>query len=87
MIHQSDRGGQYISVIFGKRFAKMGVRLSKGTLSGTYDNAITEKLEATLECELTDRHVRKTHTDASLAIFTRIEAWYNPSVVIPAWGK
>ena len=33
---------------------------------------------ATLECELIDRRSWKTHTEARLAIFTWIEAWYNP---------
>jgi hypothetical protein len=33
---------------------------------------------ATLECELIDRRVWRTHTEARLAIFTWIESWYNP---------
>jgi putative transposase len=31
-----------------------------------------------LECELIDRRVWKTQTEARLAVFTWIEAWYNP---------
>jgi putative transposase len=78
VIHHSDQGSQYTSVAFGKRCAEMGVRPSMGTVGDAYDNAMAESFFATLECELIDRRVWKTHTEARLAIFTWIEAWYNP---------
>ena len=49
-----------------------------GTVGNAYDNAMAESFFATLECELIDRRNWKTHTEARLAIFTWIEAWYNP---------
>ena len=49
-----------------------------GTVGNTYDNAMAESFFTTLECELIDWRVWKTHTEARLAIFTWIEAWYNP---------
>ncbi len=78
VIHHSDQGSQYTSVIFGKRCAEMGVRPSMGSVGDAYDNAMAESLFATLECELIDRRVWRTHTQARLAIFTWIESWYNP---------
>ena len=78
VIHHSDQGSQYTSVIFGKRCAEMGVRPSMGTVGDAYDNAMAESFFATLECELIDRRVWKTHTEARHAIFTWIESWYNP---------
>ena len=33
---------------------------------------------ASLECELIDRRVWKTLSEARMAVFTRIESWYNP---------
>ena len=56
----------------------MGVRPSMGTVGDAYDNAMAESFFATLECELIDRRVWKTHSEARLAIFIWIEAWYNP---------
>ena len=56
----------------------MGVRPSMGTVGDAYDNAMAESFFATLECELIDRRSWKTHTEARLAIFTWVEAWYNP---------
>jgi putative transposase len=78
VIHHLDQGSQYTSVAFGKRCAEMGVRPSMGTVGDAYDNAMAESFFATLECELIDRRVWKTHTEARLAIFTWIESWYNP---------
>jgi hypothetical protein len=78
VIHHSDQGSQYTSIVFGNRCADMGVRPSMGTVGDAYDNAMAESFFATLECELIDRRVWKTHAEARLAIFTWIESWYNP---------
>jgi putative transposase len=78
VIHHSDEGSQYTSVIFGKRCAEMGMRPSMGTVGDAYDNSMAESFFAALECELIDRRVWKTHTEARHAIFTWIETWYNP---------
>lgn len=78
VIHHSDQGSQYTSVAFGQRCKQMNVRPSMGTVGDAYDNAMAESFFATLECELIDRQVWKTQTEARLAVFTWIEAWYNP---------
>ena len=78
VIHHSDQGSQYTSIAFGERCKKMGVRPSMGTVGDAYDNAMAESFFATLECELIDRRSWQTKTDARLALFTYIEAWYNP---------
>jgi putative transposase len=56
----------------------MGVKPSMGTVGDAYDNAMAESFFATLECELINRRSWKTKAEARLAIFTWIEAWYNP---------
>ncbi len=56
----------------------MGVRPSMGSVGDAYDNAMAESFFASLECELLDRRCFKTKTEARLAVFTWIEAWYNP---------
>lgn len=78
VIHHSDQGSQYTSVAFGQRCKQMNVRPSMGTVGDAYDNAMAESFFATLECELIDRRVWRTQTEARLAVFTWIEAWYNP---------
>jgi putative transposase len=78
VIHHSDQGCQYTSIAFGRRCAEMGVRPSMGSVGDAYDNAMAESFFASLECELLDRRSFKSKTEARLAVFTWIEAWYNP---------
>jgi putative transposase len=78
VIHHSDQGSQYTSIAFGERCKRMGVRPSMGSVGDAYDNAMAESFFASLECELIDRKSWQTKTEARLALFTWIEAWYNP---------
>ncbi len=48
----------------------MNVRASMGTVGDAYVNAMAESFFASLECELIDRRVWKTLTEAPLAVFT-----------------
>ncbi len=86
VIHHSDQGSQYTSIEFGNRCKQMGVRPSMGSVGDAYDNAMAESFFATLECELIDRRVWKTQTEARLAVFTWIEGWYNPKRLHSALG-
>ena len=48
-----------------------------GTVGDAYDNAMAESFFSLLESELLQRRVFKTKADASMALFTYVEAWYN----------
>jgi putative transposase len=78
VIHHSDQGCQYTSIAFGRRCQEAGVQPSMGSVGDCYDNAMCESFNATLECELLDRHRFKNPRDAAMAIFDFIEGWYNP---------
>ena len=54
-----------------------GVVPSLGSRGDCFDNAITESLFATLECELLQRQTFRTHTQARTALFDYIEGFYN----------
>ncbi len=86
VIHHSDQGSQYTSIEFGNRCKQMGVRPSMGSVGDAYDNAMAESFFATLECELIDRRVWETQTEARLAVFAWIEGWYNPRRLHSALG-
>lgn len=49
-----------------------------GSVGDCYDNAMCESFNATLECELLDRHRFKNPREAALTVFDFIEGWYNP---------
>lgn len=87
VIHHSDQGSQYTSIAFGNRCKEMGVRPSMGTVGDAYDNAMAESVFASLECELIERRSFKTKTEARLAVFAWIEAWYNPRRRHSAHGR
>ena len=78
VVHHSDQGSQYTSYAFGKRCREMGVAPSMGSVGDCFDNAMAESFFATLECELIDRRVFRTQTEARMAVFEYIEGWYNP---------
>lgn len=78
VIHHSDQGCQYTSLAFGRRCREAGVRPSMGSVGDCFDNAMCESFFATLECELLARTRFETHEQASRAIFSFIEGWYNP---------
>ena len=87
VIHHSDQGSQHTSPAFGKRCKEMGVRPSMGTVGDAYDNAMAESVFASLEYELIERRSFKTKTEARLAVFTWIEARYDPRRRHSAHGR
>jgi putative transposase len=78
VIHHSDRGSQYTSIIFTKRCEAFGVTISMGSVGDCYDNAMCESFNAIIECELLVFHRFKTPREAALALFDFIEGFYNP---------
>jgi putative transposase len=77
VIHHSDQGSHDISLAFGQRCEKAGVRPSMGLVGDCFDNAMCESFFATLESELLDRRSFKNPAEARSAIFDFTEGWYN----------
>ena len=42
LIHYSDHGLQYVSIVYNERLAEHGIAASTGTVSDSYDNAVAE---------------------------------------------
>ena len=77
VIHHSDHGCQYTSLLFGERCAAVGIRSSMGSVGDCYDNAMMESFFATLECELLAQHTLRTHAEARATVFEWLEVFYN----------
>lgn len=77
VIHHSDHGGQYTSLLFGQHCQAVGIRCSMGSVGDCYDNAMAESFFATLECELLAGRTFRTHAEARTALFEYIEVFYN----------
>lgn len=77
LVHHSDRGGQYVSLIFGQTARDAGIAVSMGAKGCALDNAVCEAFFATLKKELTRRRSWPTRRELQTAVFAWIEGWYN----------
>jgi len=77
LVHHSDRGGQYVSLIFGQSARAAGIAVSMGAKGCALDNAVCEAFFATLKKELTRRRSWPTRRELQTAVFAWIEGWYN----------
>jgi putative transposase len=77
LVHHSDRGGQYVSLIFGQTARAAGIDISMGAKGCALDNAVCESFFATLKKELTRRRSWPTRRELENATFAWIEGWYN----------
>ncbi len=76
-IVHSDRGGQYVSWVFGQRLRAAGLLGSMGRVASSVDNGLIESFFSTLQRELLDTRRWPDRTALAAAIFEWIEAWYN----------
>ncbi len=77
VMHHSDHGCQYTSLLFGQRCQAVGIRCSMGSVGDCYDNAMAESFFATLECELLARQSFPTQIAARTALFEYLEVFSN----------
>jgi putative transposase len=77
LVHHSDHGSQYTSLVFSQRLQDTGLLGSMGTVGDALDNAAAESFYATLQTELLDRNNWPTRSLLRSAIFEYIEAFYN----------
>jgi putative transposase len=77
LVHHSDRGSQYTSLIFTRRCRAVGIDVSMGSRGDCFDNAVLESFHASLKKDLIHRRAWPTKAEARTAIFDYIEAFYN----------
>jgi putative transposase len=77
LVHHSDQGSQYVSLVFSQRCRGAGIEVSMGSKGDCYDNAVKESFFATLKKELVNRHPWPTKAEARAAVFEFIEVFYN----------
>ena len=87
LIHHSDHGSQYRSILFGKTLKHAGIRPSMGAISSPWDNAVTESLMSTIKTECVQRQTFENREIAKLEIFDYIERFYNPLRIHSALGN
>jgi putative transposase len=79
LVHHSDRGGQYASLLIGRTLRESGIAPSMGGAGSALDNAACESVISTIKCELVNRRSFRSRDEARMACFDYIEAFYNPA--------
>jgi putative transposase len=77
LIHHSDQGSQYTSLIFTSRCRGVGIDVSMGSRGDCFDNAVMESFHASLKKDVIHRQSWPTKAEARTAVFNYIEAFYN----------
>ncbi len=77
LVHHSDQGSQYVSLVFGKRCREAGIDVSMGAKGSALDNAVCESFFGSLKKELVRRRSWPTRSEARSGVFEWIEGWYN----------
>ena len=77
LVHHSDQGSQYVSLLFGERCREADIEISIGCTSA-HDNAVAESFFASLTKDLLRRRKLGSRAEARTAVFDYIETFYNP---------
>ncbi len=77
LVHRSDMGSQYTSLIFTRRCRSVGIDVSIRSRGDCFDNAVLESFHASLKKDLIHRRSWPTKAEARTAVFDYIEAFYN----------
>jgi putative transposase len=86
LIHHSDRGSQYVSIVYTERLAEAGIEPSVGSRGDSYDNALAETINGLYKAELIHRRAPwKTKESVELATLEWV-AWFNHSRLLEPIG-
>jgi putative transposase len=86
LIHHSDQGVQYASLLYQKTLRRHGLVPSMSRKAHCTDNAHMESFWATLKTELLAGRTFATRKEAGLAIFEYVEVFYNRKRLHSALG-
>ncbi len=77
LIFHSDRGVQYASDVVRNSIKALGFMRSMSRKGNCWDNAVAESFFRSLKTELTHHEKFETRSEAMVAVFDYIEAFYN----------
>ena len=75
LIHHSDHGSQYVSVVYNERLAQYGVAASTAIVSDSYDNALAENVNGSYKNELIHTRSWGYVVDVETATFEWVNWW------------
>jgi hypothetical protein len=66
LVHHSDHGSQYVSLVFGEHVREAAIDVSMGSKGSALDNAVVESFFSTLKRELVGRRSWPVKSEARL---------------------
>ncbi len=69
LIHHSDHGSQYASIVYNDTLTNAGIRPSTGTIGDSYNNALAENVNGSYKNELIHTRQRNDVIDVEIATF------------------
>jgi putative transposase len=89
LVHHSDRGVQYLSIVYTERLAEEGAVVSVGSRGDSYDNAMAESIIGLYKSELIHNERQgpwRTVEDVELATLGWVH-WWNTSRLLEPIGN
>ena len=84
LVHHSDRGCQYLSIVYTERLGRAGAITSVGSRGDSYDNAMAESIIGLYKNELIHLHGPwKTVEDVELATLSWVHWWNTRRLLEP----
>jgi putative transposase len=84
LVHHSDRGSQYLSIVYTERLAEAGAITSVGSRGDSYDNAMAESIIGLYKSELVHpRAPWRTVDDVELATLSWVHWWNTTRLLEP----
>jgi putative transposase len=77
LIHHSDRGSQYLAILYTERLEEIGAQPSVGSRGDAYDNAVAEATVGLFKTELTERRGPWRSLEQLELAMARWVDWYN----------
>ncbi|MEJ6012723.1 IS3 family transposase, partial [Corynebacterium sp. H127] len=78
LVHHSDHGSQYVSIVYNERLAEHGITASTGTVGDSYDNALAENVNGSYKNELIHTRTWADVADVEIATLDWV-SWWNES--------
>lgn len=75
LVHHSNHGSQYVSIIYNERLAEHGITASTGTVGDSYDNALAENVNGSYKNELIHSRKWSDVVEVEIATFEWVNRW------------
>ena len=85
LTHHSDRGSQYVSLLYTQRLKDAGIAPSVGSTGDSYDNALAETINGLYKAEVIHRRAWPSLKQVELATLNWVH-WYNHQRLLGSIG-